>query len=864
MKRGGKQTSPENAASHRVELEGEDWALWRWVGVRGAGFPVEGALRLAAPECAEAADDLAAAEERARQLCEAALEAARRGTAGVPWSDLSRWQKAIRRLARGEVPAAPPEPLAPPVRAFAAASAASQAVRERYLQSHAAAERRLHEILLEAARGETFREAVLWQNRHALKTGVDPFLDDRSAAAHAVLSGRQRKRAILIASYLQRYCTKNETIAFFGPVGWARIQDDAAALTVRCGPRLVAGRKVFFEQWCVDTLASAFAARLPREWTAPRRLPFFHLSGDLCHPVGREPFRLPRQHLAALLACDGERLAVEIAADPRLGFASHEEACRVLEELEARGLIVWTLEVAKAQDAERELRRRLERVGDDSPRQRALQDLGELEAVRDDLARIQGDSAGLDRALGELEERFSRVTGRAPTRHQGRTYGSRTLVYQDCRRDIEIEMGPELLQRLGPPLALLLTSARWLTHEVGRKLRQRYHEVYRELRERNGTAEVEMAVFFKKTGRILESSSLIPECVADLQERWMRVLDVPFERRQVRYSAAELRPRVLAAFDAPGPGWRCARQHSPDVLIRAESAEAVRRGDYELVWGECHLSTNSLRRPLFIEQHPCGEELAAAMACDFPDPSVVPFLPKTKVEEERGPSEDRSMRWTSPRLDLGLVKPEDYRLAYTADPPQDPAARRLEVGELVVVEEDGGLKVRTRDRSRCFDILDVVDAAMTRDVANQLKLLPPRPHTPRLNVDHLVVQREAWQVELREARFVAAPSEAERFLAARRWAQSHVMPRFVFVKVPEEPKPFFVDFASPVSVAILARSVRQALRSAPEDAALAVSEMLPEPERQWLPDAAGRRYTSELRLIAVDLRRIVVDPRRPS
>jgi hypothetical protein len=30
--------------------------------------------------------------------------------------------------------------------------------------------------------------------------------------------------------------------------------------------------------------------------------------------------------------------------------------------------------------------------------------------------------------------------------------------------------------------------------------------------------------------------------------------------------------------------------------------------------------------------------------------------------------------------------------------------------------------------------------------------------------------------------------------------------------------------------------------------------MLPDPDHAWLPDAEGRRYTSELRLVAVDLK----------
>ena len=64
-------------------------------------------------------------------------------------------------------------------------------------------------------------------------------------------------------------------------------------------------------------------------------------------------------------------------------------------------------------------------------------------------------------------------------------------------------------------------------------------------------------------------------------------------------------------------------------------------------------------------------------------------------------------------------------------------------------------------------------------------------------------------------------------------------------------KPVYVDFASPVSVDALAKLIR---RGAREDAAtpVTVSEMLPDPRQCWLTDAQGNRYTSELRIVALN------------
>jgi hypothetical protein len=48
--------------------------------------------------------------------------------------------------------------------------------------------------------------------------------------------------------------------------------------------------------------------------------------------------------------------------------------------------------------------------------------------------------------------------------------------------------------------------------------------------------------------------------------------------------------------------------------------------------------------------------------------------------------------------------------------------------------------------------------------------------------------------------------------------------------------------------------VRSARMAHGPDVGLSLSEMLPDTDQSWVPDAAGRRYVSELRLQFVDPR----------
>jgi hypothetical protein len=121
-------------------------------------------------------------------------------------------------------------------------------------------------------------------------------------------------------------------------------------------------------------------------------------------------------------------------------------------------------------------------------------------------------------------------------------------------------------------------------------------------------------------------------------------------------------------------------------------------------------------------------------------------------------------------------------------------------------------------------------------------------HRPRLWLDGVVVAREAWRAATASLAWAASSDGRERFLGATAWAAARGFPRFVFVRSPAEVKPVYVDFESPALVDLLCRFVR----GAPE---VVVTEMLPAPDALWLPDADGKRFVCELRMLAVDARR---------
>jgi hypothetical protein len=825
--------------------------------VRGAGFPAAEVLRIADAECAAAADRLAAVAEEAETLRQAAREALRGEPATEGREQLDHLVQANRRVRRRVKQGRPVSTeglaagTAAAVDAWKAAAGRLEAEKARYQEVFAAAEERLDRELREIARGERFREAMVWQNRFAVETGLAPFL--RRPAEDTRRSARDRAQARLLASYLQRYCTKNDSIGFFGPVGWGRLDGEGEAVAARPGKELLAARQVYFEGWAIDAIADRLAEdEAMRPWLAPRLSPFLRREGNAYVTPNGDTIQLGPLSAALLAACDGTRPARALirGLGPELPADKEAILWSLLADLHAKGALRWAFQIPMGLTPERTLRDLLLAIEEEPLRERSLALLDEIERGRAAVVRAAGNAEELERALGELEATFTRVTGRRATRAEGQTYGGRTLVYEDCRRDLDLELGAPFLADLAPALALVLASARWLTHFVATDHRERFAQVYAELAPQGGP--VDFLAFSRAALPRVVNKQVQQEIQRELYERWARVLQVPDGERRVSYRSEDLRARARQEFAAPGPGWQKARYHSPDLLIAAPSLDAIRQGDYQVVLGEMHVAINSLDRGVLFAQHPHPEELRDAIEADLPEPSLIPVF--CKKWNQVAATSDLGL-WApvaSGRTDVALRAAKDFYLDLSLDPPGAPAAHLLPIADLVVERGANGFIVRPRDGRVSFDIIDFYQLAVMIQVLATYRMLPAGSYTPRITIDRLVVTRESWRVPAGELAFAQEPTAAERFAAARHWAGRRGLPRFLFAKTPGEVKPFYVDLESPVLVENLAKAIRGAAAVDPS-AAVYLVEMLPDHGQLWLPDAQGNRYTCELRMVALDL-----------
>ena len=203
-----------------------------------------------------------------------------------------------------------------PLARSADVAGADPAGRLAYDQVYGDAAGRLSRAIAGTYADPVFREALTWQN-----PGLAQFLHDHDAGPGAARRSKQRQRELVIANYLQRYCLKNDTIGFFGPVGWASADPGTAGLVVVPGEQLIARRTTYFEVWAIDKVAAAIAGQgRVLGWLRPRRTRSVFLAGNVLHRPHRGPVTLTDAELGVLLACDGRRTISDVldtAGGPR-------------------------------------------------------------------------------------------------------------------------------------------------------------------------------------------------------------------------------------------------------------------------------------------------------------------------------------------------------------------------------------------------------------------------------------------------------------------------------------------------------------------------------------------------------------------
>ncbi|MEE3922681.1 hypothetical protein V2I01_42875 [Micromonospora sp. BRA006-A] len=279
------------------------------------------------------------------------------------------------------------------------------------------------------------------------------------------------------------------------------------------------------------------------------------------------------------------------------------------------------------------------------------------------------------------------------------------------------------------------------------------------------------------------------------------------------------------------PGWSAGRVHSPDLQLFAESPEALAAGER----GGARRAARRVRHVQRRAVHalPPRPGPAAARVRGRPGPgAAAPALPG-RLPRVGG------------RLSASPHGPDDHRLAF-ADAPGAPRDRLVPANAAIVSEVDGVLVATGPDGTR-WPLVEVFSDLIAVHAGDAFKLMTDRPHSPRVTVDRLVLARETWRTTVGATGLADAVDQARRPrgtpLAGRAEpAGAGLRPgghrTQAHLRGPDQPA-----LRQPALPAAARRPA-----AGGDDVAVTVSELLPALGQAWLPDRAGRRYVSELRL----------------
>jgi hypothetical protein len=821
-----------NVVPHRVPFIA-GFSMWRRAALRAAGFPATDVLKLGSPRTAELATAIGSLVVRTKAQVLHDLDI----TDATPREERSKLAKYRERVRNGD--ALGSALLDAGVRsasvAASSASAELEALRATYEAAFRDDEAAARRVIRDIAGESRFREAMTWQNRRAVRTAVDSLL--QKAADQKDSKTVQKER--LIATYLQRYCTKNDTIGFFGPVGWARVEGDGF-VSFTPAKDVIANREVFFEYWGVDALCMMWSAEPEIKKDCPvYLLPYFRVEGSALLVPFSPNVEIPPAQAAVLRLADGSRTAREIADECArrfpVDFPDEAAVFTGLAQAESMGVVRWRLDPPVALYPERKIRDILSKVVHRDARDKAVTALDRMTAHRDAVEAAAGDPEKLFEAMEALEQTFTELTAEASTRNEGKTYAARTLVYEDCRRAGDVTLGAEFVRRLAGPLRAILLSARWYTNEIARRYRIAIRALFDELSPLG--APISMVTFqraFEERPELrgvgnTTPPGIIATLLRDHAEEWRGLLGYVDGERRHHVNGDELAAAVAKRFPCDGPGWTRARHISPDVMIAwSDEGDPAKA---QLVLGEIHLG-HTLASSLFDSQCEPRGAIAGELDADLGVQYLIEW-----------PSEDMSQR-----IRFAVNEETNPSFEFRNDAPRWSPAGTRRIADLQVRLQDDTVVVSHLDNGEEADALNFLSAFLWHFV--DYSYVPAGTHTPRITVDDLVIARESWRFEAVKLGFANTQSPQLRFVELTQWREENGIPQYCFVVSPVEKKPLFIDFASQVYIDILSKLVRDCLRL--PDAKLKLSEMLPSFSDLWLRDAQRNAYTSEIRIVLYD------------
>lgn len=757
------------------------WSVLPWAVVRTPGFPAAVVERVAEPRLLGEAGELAAIRSRADHDRSRLLDAIASARAGADPASLRELRKAERAVLQYRPVPSPPGTAGAGLTALAGewnsrhadGLAAATRLADAYERAY---DRAISVIAAESAKS-SFGHALFISSRgffdHAWKDGTG------LADPDGPITKSQRKALRTAARYLRRLTVRCEQTSFFGPVHFVDL-DPRGAHDIQLGTPLP--EEVYAEpsMWLLERLTRHRDRDTPESDRPVRRHPLFRVDGN----------RLIRTSdgRSRRLSADAVRLWDALGGHPTVSAAAAalglpaDLAASCLAELRP-ALAPWVLPSHEIYPFEQ------------------LLSLGDDTLVRQ-VARYRDSFAGTpwparrDPFLA-LEEAVAELGGGTAV-GEGRHYADRYVLHEERahRLSARTTLGARTVQglRAATEAMLPLCYAAALLRRADARAALRSALDGRRL-------PLAFAIGMELPGGEPRFGAFLADVNATCAER---VTD-----GVIRLSGQDIDRLIDRHCAALDPGDTYGTVAGPDWMIMGSPGNAT--------W-------------VLSELHDDGSYLAGAVTRLHPDGAGLREEFERRVVDVIDP--DGMAAIVSKRRNKFLLPEMPGISVEIGGVSVKPRPRTVPISAVEVAEDGAAVLIEGR-RAHLYsgDIPSAVHRALAVPALNPV-VFGTGSRTPRVVVDGTVIQRARWRIDLPGGAHGRAAWEMAADIRA-----DHGLPRRVFVRHPDEPKPLFVDFADVLSVEDVMR-----LPAAP----VVVTEMLPDyGDLWWQPD--GELMCAELR-----------------
>lgn len=696
------------------------------------------------------------------------------------------------------------------------------------------ARRTANAALLTLQKAFPIRDSVLTTSPHFFSTGFDK-QDDIALREQdlSCLSRPTRRRLAKLYMYLQRGATKTHVASRLGTVGFVHADRQLSRPVTLDGTGPAPKSHVFVSFWAVASLAKAAfsSAYLARELTPLILGCVVEDDGGFFNLLSGQRPVLSSHQRRLLSAIDGKSSAFQLASLLDVDIGDLIVLLRSLAECDLVDL--GDTPPVTTHDPIDWLIATLKKCPPSEDRDRWLRD---VVAIRTLASQMEGET-DLDKKwvlIQKIEEAFATAVARSARRNAGKTYGDRLVFYEERESTFRCFLGAPMIDRLEEQVGTALDVC-WAYGTLW----QRHYQAISSLAFKaaaNGRTSLPFLTFVTQLQSMAQDGQIAfeNEDILDFQRRWSELVESRLDKSG---SIAKLSRRDVEAFvkgfglgrDAPLPSAHA----GIDIFIEAADRNAISRGDYRIAIGEVGENIMGFGSQFYFH----------------PDPGVVTHDLNALL---RSIHDYRPMAMIlPPRNHKGLIHQTFttsgrfvFARSRSARPCDD-----LPLRDLQVFCEGGSLCIGTESGERFQMFHHHDELAHLWTFAPPRILLPPlraiNGYRPRIEIEDVCLQRAEVKFPNNRIHDFAG-SDARLLLNLRSCIEERGIGSRVFVHVASEPKPVYVDLASPCAADVL-----KSLAKHGDD--LRLVEMYPTREGLWncTGGTAPQSRVLEMRLMMI-------------